>query len=1280
MQDNAAYREYKNIAKSVIGKYSCEKKANCRILYKILKKDLSVIQRTFRTARELEKINPRLSPAFEWIADNFYLISSKINHYLKSLKSIRDISSTYINYKSRTFRLMPVYYVAFKEYLLLCDAPASDDIIHAFISALDRKDKERPDFSDFYSFEVLFLCSVISAVSDVCEKLLENPDDANTHLADKLGKYFSSLIFISSYDFEKSFESCETEEYLRLDPSGFYSHMSKETKNLYRSRISFLSSKASMTEAEFAKEILLKARNAKDDKARHIGYYLYPYPKKSYGIIYFSILLLGTVSVIAWLSMFTPFAVLLTFPVWDFVKQICDKIMSLTVKSVPLPRLNLSCIPDTDRVLVVITTLLTETKNDDDIFTRLENIYLSSGMKNIYFALLSDFPDSNTAVHSEDKTIFENAQNRILSLNSKYPGTFFLFIRNRTYSKTQNKFIGYERKRGAICSLVKYLCGKDTDCFIETPALMPKDICDAIRYVVTLDSDTVVSFDSIRELTGIMLHPLNTPVIDKKNHIVKSGYGIMQPKIAPELTASQKTLFSNIMCGNGGIDIYSFAGFDLYQSVFGEGVFCGKGIFDKYAFDEVINNSESEFPTDSILSHDILEGERLHTALVNDMEFTDGFPKNALSYLKRQHRWIRGDTQNLVFLNSHFTNASQKPVKNSLSFLSKFKLFDNFRRSATPVFSFALLIAANFFSPQCAAFVTLFSLFYIIFPVISEFSAMMGELGIQCAARRFFSKGVTVGIWQSLMRSLLSISMLPKNAFVSFDAILRSFWRTYISRKNMLEWITASQSDTFFDNGILYYIQKNLNGAIIGVLQFIFSPYGILKLIGLLWFFFPFLAFISSKETTQSRININQNQKDTLSVYAKDMWGYFENTVKSNDNFLPIDNLQLFPVDDIPAHRTSPTNIGLYLVSVLAARDFGFIDTDNMFSRLDNTLNTIEKLDKWHGHLYNWYNTENLKLLCPICVSSVDSGNFLACLICLKEGLKQYVCEKTELLDIIIRTEKLYENTDIPRLYNSTRDLFSLGIYFENGKEVMSNNCYDLLMSEARTLSYIALATRKVPKDHRLRLNRPLIKNSDHIGVASWTGTAFEYFMPALFMPVPKSSLSYEALRFALYSQRKRCADTLTGKVWGISESGYYAFDDDMNYGYRAFGIPELGLKRGLDKDLVISPYSSFLSLCLDASIPLANLKKLKKYGAYGKFGFYEAYDFTPGRCSPSGDLVKSYMSHHVGMSIISCANACFDNIFVERFMSDARMNCAKNLIEERIPVNAATFILTNRS
>ncbi|MBQ8758234.1 MAG: DUF3131 domain-containing protein, partial [Clostridia bacterium] len=538
-------------------------------------------------------------------------------------------------------------------------------------------------------------------------------------------------------------------------------------------------------------------------------------------------------------------------------------------------------------------------------------------------------------------------------------------------------------------------------------------------------------------------------------------------------------------------------------------------------------------------------------------------------------------------------------------------------------------------------------------------------------ARKYFSKNAIPGILLSFYRVLIEVSMLPSLAFCSLSAICISLYRMLVSRRNMLEWTTASMGEASVKDSLSYYIGKNMLCALSGTVVYVFSAYSFLKLIGLMWFIFPVTAYFLGKVRKEQSIVPTTAEKKTVTEYARDMWHFFEDAVTPGSNFLPIDNIQLYP-DERHSSKTSPTNIGLYLISVLAARDFGFIDSNDMYSRLKHTFDTLDGLKKWNGHLYNWYSTENCTVIEPSVISSVDSGNFLACLISLKEGLKEYVNEKTELLDIISKAENIVYGTRLEKLYDNSKKLFYIEARIDNSDTAhFSQNHFDMLMSEARTLSYIAIAKKKADICHYGLLSRPLIKHSDRIGVASWTGTAFEYFMPTLFMPVVKGSLPYEALRFAMYRQKARYATTSSGKVFGISESGYYAFDKSMNYQYRAFGIPELGFKSGLENDLVISPYSSFLMMCLDIKAPLANLKLLKKEKLYGKYGFYEAYDFTEARCLTQ-QPVFSVMSHHTGMSIIACANALFGNIFVKRFMQDASMRSIHELLEERIPVDCA--------
>ncbi len=1269
MQNSGQYNNYKELALMALQKYKVSDKVHCKHLMCAVKKSFSHIKNMHDIASESASSNT-VTHSFVWLTDNFYMIQERKNICIESLKNQTVLAGTLVKSGEFAGLSLPIYFAAFYDFLSLCDKQVDVSVIDAFISACEKNPDFSPEYADLYSFELLFCCACICKIGSLCKQLTENPyTSEDTVISQAIGKCVNSIRLISSYNFEGAFENCETEEYLRLDPAGFYSDMTDLTKNYYRKRISELSAKHKMTERDFAKEILEKARSATDEKQKHIGAYLYP-EKSGAGKMYFILLVISVCIFTVILCTFIPAGILLVFPIFEAVKQIYDRIFAHFVNTNPLPALDLKRIPDTDGVLVVITTLLFGEQSDDEIFSRLENIYVSNGMKNIYFAILGDFPDSALPTEEKDKETLSNAECRISSLNAKYRDSFFLFVRNRKYAKTEDRYMGYERKRGAVCSLTDFLCGKGTNDFIKNSCSMPETLCESIRYVITLDSDTNLAPDSVRELAGIMLHPLNRPTINPKSNIVESGYAIMQPRIAPELHSACKTRFSRIMCGTGGVEVYSFAQFDLYQSVFSEGVFCGKGIFDKYAFSRTINNPDTAFLPGTVLSHDILEGARLRTALVNNIEVTDSFPPNAISYLKRHHRWVRGDVQNLSFLGSTFVNENGKRVKNNFSLLSKFKIADNVRREIVPVISFFSVLAASFLSPEDAGMTVLFSIFWLIFPFISDLCNMVTTLSFQCAARRFFSRGATSGLWQSFIRMLFGISMLPTNAFVTLDAVFRALWRMNFSHKHTLEWVTAAQSNSQSNSDLLLYIQKNLPGTILGTFLFIFSPYGAIKLIGLMWFLFPLTAYFTSLETNNDKKAPSTSQKKKIKEYALDMWHYFENTVTEKDSFFPPDNLQLYPAE-ILAHRTSPTNIGLYLLSVLCAKDFGFINTEEMYARLSNTLASVEKATKWKGHLYNWYNTEDLSVLNPVYISSVDSGNFLACIITLKEGLKEYVNEKPELLDIIYRIEKIIKDTDIEALYNKHRNLFSLGISIENGKEQMNTGCYDLFMSEARTLSFIAVATRKVPKKHWQSLSRPLIKHSDRIGVASWTGTAFEYFMPALFLPTVKGSLMYEALMFALVRQKNRCAQAQSQNIWGISESGYFGFDSNMNYKYKAFGIPELGYKTGLEKDLVISPYSSFLAMCLSISSPLENLKRLKNLGACGKLGFYEAYDFTKDRTGKRGALVKSHMSHHVGMSVISCANAYFGDIAVKRFMSDVHMRSAKELLQEKIPVDA---------
>lgn len=1254
MQASDLFIECRAAAKSAVSAYPSKGKTCASVLKHAVRLAQKQIKTAYRAVSQ-EKTGGKRQYSGEWIADNFYLLDDAAESALASLKHLRNITSS-------SHSGLPKYFLSFSSYIEKSGKCACTDGISAFLSAAEHTPDDRPDYSDLYSFRTLFICSCLCSLGKICAEMTsENRFDI---YCGECGRYISMLRTVSVYNFEKSFENSAAEEYLRKDPSGCYGYMTESTKNFYRRQVISLAHKAGVSEADFASDILNRARTSKDERFRHVGAYLCPEPAHAAKSLYFILIAVTVLCAQIPLIFVSPIAVFLIFPLWEASKRIFDKVFAFFVKPSVIPSLKLEKIPDTDGVLTVITSKLDG--SDGELFSKLEKIYLSNGTQNTFFGILGDLGDSETAESAKDEAIIENASDRISALNEKYGGGFFLFVRRRTYSPGEGKFTAHERKRGAVCGLCSLLCAKSDGGFIGNSALLPDSAqCRRIRYVLTIDADTNLPPDCVRRLAGYMLHPLNKPYIDEKKGTVKSGYGIMQPSVSADVSSAVRTPFSSAMCRGGGTEPYAFVRFETYQSIFGEGIFCGKGIFDKFAFEECINAPPKAFPNEKILSHDILEGERLRCAHLTDVRLTDGFPKNELSYLKRFHRWVRGDVQNLLFCGGYFKNAGGKTVINNLSALSKYKIFDNVRRSAVPIFSFLSLLCAAFLPPFSASLIFLASLLYIFYPLVSDFAGAVSALGFECAARRFFSKGALNGILTSFLGAVTEIGMLPASAQASLDAFLRSVWRMTVSHRKMLEWVTASESDRTSD-GISAYISKNLAGAVCGAFIAVLSPYVVFRLLGYLWFFFPFAAYYSGKPRKIKNERISSAERSQTEEYAKKIHAYFENCVCAEDNFLPPDNISFCPKPNT-AHRTSPTNIGLYLASLLASRDFGFIDSETLKRRTERTLSAVDRLEKYNGLLYNWYDTKTLEILRPAVISSVDCGNFTACLIAVKEGLKEYAGECPKLLGLIAKIEKTIDASALEKLYNRDRNLFMIEIYPQDSEKDRRDSCFDMLMSEARILSYTAIGLKKVPPEHFACLSRRLIKKNGRIGAASWTGTAFEYMMPSIFMPDIKGSLGYEALRFSLYMQKKRTAETLYGKIWGVSES-CCAETENGDYRYRAFGVPELASKRGMEKELVISPYSSFLYMHIDFHGALENLEKQKKLGAYGKYGFYEAIDFNgaPG----GGETVYCNMSHHMGMSLLSCANALFDGIFRQRFMSDRRMNSISELLEEKIPIN----------
>ncbi len=911
-------------------------------------------------------------------------------------------------------------------------------------------------------------------------------------------------------------------------------------------------------------------------------------------------------------------AILSFFPLISAVKILVDTVFSRFIREDGyLPRLRADDLSGNAKTVVVISTLISDGASVTDALSRLRQAQLRNSGKNIFFCLLCDLPAAKTQTLPSDDGLFSEISSLIASSGVKEG---CVFVRKRSYSKTQRCWQGRERKRGAIEELVRFIKGEKGDfCAVFGNA----DAIVGSELLVALDSDTLPLLESVGELISIARHPLN------------KRYGIIAPRITSSLSSTLRTPFARYLDGNGGTSsasLYDSVGSEFYFSCFNEGIFTGKGLI---RVDDFYNKVIGAFPPERVLSHDILEGAISGVAYAGDVEFSESFPPNSRAYFKRLHRWLRGDFQNLRFI-----------FRSDFSPLTKFKLLDNIRRAILPIFFLLLFLRACFGDSALLLSISLLCLFA---PLLSAlvFSALNSmSFGL---IRRFYSP-VTAETRRLLIRLPLEIMLLPYNAITSLDALLKTLVRS-VTKRNLLEWTTSSVFDKRSDGFFHLLPSLALSLGLMSVAVFM-NNIPMIILFALMTAGAPVLMRADLDEPPVRPV-ITANMRSSLIKQAAKMWGYYADNCTSENNFLPPDNIQLSPVYR-EARRTSPTNIGMYLLSCVCVRELGIISSDELFERVGASVSTLLRLRKWKGNLFNWYDIETLDVISPF-VSCVDSGNFLCCLVAVKEELKALGADCA----LIGAIEKLIVEADLHAFYNERKKLFSIG--FDTEKNELSKNHYDMLMSEARMTSYFAIASGFVGKEHYRALSRIMSRCKKFAGPISWTGTMFEYFMPELLLSSKKGSLSAEALSYALYCQKRRFLP------WGISESAYYAFDKELNYQYKAHGVQRLALKANMNRDCVISPYSSFLTLSLDSVSSYNNLCRLEKLGACGRYGFYEALDFTPSRVGKGYAIVKSFMAHHIGMSIAALTNALCDNICPVLFLRDERMQRASELLEERV-------------
>ncbi len=1088
-------------------------------------------------------------------------------------------------------------------------------------------------------------------------------------------------------------------------------------------------------------------------------------------------------------------------PASDLALALVNGYVTAVFKPRALAKLELKeGVPASLRTVIAVPTLLTSRAQVLEELERLEVRYLANASGDLRFALLGDFSDAPSETMPDDEALLDLTLETLRELNQRHgaaPGEgsrFLLFHRNRLWSESEQTWMGWERKRGKLHEFNRLLRGATDTSFVGVND-MPLEVPSDVRFVITLDADTRLPRDAACRLVGAMAHPLNRPRLDPTSKRVIEGYAILQPRITLSLPAEREgTVFQQVFSSHAGMDPYASAVSDVYQDLFGEGSYAGKGIYDVDAFETALSG---RVPETALLSHDLFEGLFARAGLVSDVELVEEYPSHYGVRAARQHRWVRGDWQLLPWVFS-----SRAPI----STIGRWKLLDNLRRSLSPIALLLALVGGWVVPGVNALGWTGFILGTMALPVLMPFFTALTP-PLSDVSRRSYAlalgEKLALGIWQLV----LSVTLLADQTWLMLDAIIRTLGRVFVTRQNLLEWRTAAQSQSGADLELPGFYRRMIGAPAIAiasgalVLSLRSPSWPIALPFVALWVASPIVArWASLPRPSRPLEPLPSGDRIALRGIARRTWRFFERFVGPEDHYLPPDNFQEDPQPKI-AHRTSPTNIGLALLSTVSAHDFGWIGALETVERLELMLDAIESLELYRGHLYNWYDTQSLQPLEPRYVSTVDSGNLAGHLIALSQAclemttrplfneqvldgvhdtlrlartaaarvpadqrpqtvnarqlaatldalesalasspadsaawalrletlarlsdtlvdvagtlvsergsaalsieigselnfwaravrasIQSHIRDLPTLLPVAhrdlvarleslaMRSEKIFAAMGFGFLFDGVKKLFSIGLDTTNHR--LDPSSYDLLASEARLTSFIAIAKDEVPTSHWFHLGRELTPVDRGTALVSWSGSMFEYLMPRLVMRSPPGSLLEETCHLVVRGQIAYGAkrSTLLQTVpWGISESAFAARDLALNYQYLAFGVPGLGLKRGLGDDLVIAPYATALAAMIDPVAATRNLALLETMGASGTYGFYDALDFTSSR-QPEGaryTVVRNFMAHHSGMALVALANVLLKDCMTDRFHADARVQSAELLLQERTPRDA---------
>jgi cyclic beta-1,2-glucan glucanotransferase len=1333
----------------------------------------------------------------------------------------------------------------------------------------------------------------------------------------------TSMRLMSAIDWADFFESVSLVD-AALRAGSDFAEMDFPTRDRYRHAIEELARGSGQPELEVAQRAILAAkcaatkhRNGDDTTARRMqdpGYYLIAAGRGSFetelgfrvpmrewfvrastaaGILGY----LGSIAIISALILGLPVLGVAEFGVggWSFLLLVLlgavpalDAAVALVNRGVTnrlgpktLPGLELrDGVPSSLRTMIVVPTLLTTQAELEEQIERLEVHHLASPDGDLRFALLSDWTDSVTESAQGDEELLGAAIEGIARLNRRHGPApdgdrFLLLHRRRVWNEGQGRWIGWERKRGKLHELNRLLRGATDTTFLASGG-RPPSVPSGVRYVITLDADTRLPRGTAKRLVGKMAHPLNRPTLDPQSCRVVEGYAVLQPRVTPSLpTGREGSLFQRVFSSASGIDPYASAVSDVYQDLFGEGSFTGKGIYDVDLFETAL---EGRVPESTLLSHDLLEGIFVRAGLVSDIEVVEEFPSRYDVAAARQHRWARGDWQLLPWIFGHGPGSKGDSRRTAIPLIGRWKMIDNLRRTLSAPAAFLTLTGGWCLPFASAAIWTGFVLTTIAMPALLSVLAgiVPRRLGI---SKRSHLLAVGRDLVLAFSQVAFLVTLLAHQAWLMIDAIVRTLFRLFVSRRRLLEWVTAAQAKLGVQLDLGGFYSRMAGGLALGAVAAVVvecarhgSPLIAAPFV-ILWMLSPAVArWLSVPPAVAGPNPVSEADAQALRLIARRTWHFFETFVTAKDNMLPPDNFQEEP-KPVLAHRTSPTNLGLYLLSAVTANDFGWLGRLDTVARLDATLRTMNGIERFHGHFYNWYDTRDLRPLEPKYISTVDSGNLAGHLIAVGNSCREMIgrpivcrewiagiedglrlareslrtladdrrtqtvtrkhlddafdtlavslqrtpatpvgiagqlaelalhaetmndiartlteergdgaevlawaqavresiqshqsdfeqlmpwaslvagdgalavamrahgatpqddgfgslfdsvpaladlpdrCEaaiqivkhhRTELAaradgrddsltraDALIEafersasaarslerrlaalaalTGQMFDAMKFDFLFDPSRQLLSIGYRVADGS--LDPSCYDLLASEARLASFVAIAKGDVPARHWFRLGRAMTPVDRGSALISWSGSMFEYLMPSLVMRAPAGSLLEQTSRLVVRRQMKYGAEL--GVPWGVSESAYNARDLELTYQYSNFGVPGLGLKRGLSENIVVAPYATALAAMVDPDAAARNFSRLAAEGGRGRYGWYESLDYTPTRI-PEGEklaIVRAYMAHHQGMTLVGIADALQNGAMRARFHAEPIIQATELLLQERTPRDVA--------